>query len=433
MKSTVLLFFLVSTMMFGQVKYEPGYLINVDNQRIECLIKHYDWNYNPTDIEYKIGDNEEVKNADILNVKEFGFDEVLKYVRFTAQLDTSAMGLSNLSTTKNPEWKEKTMFLKVILQGKASLYKYEDDKVCRFFYSTNDTTVEQLVYKEYYANNNLTTPASIQNKSYGTNNSFRQQLYVNVNCNNKTHQFEDLDYDQKQLTNYFEEYNKCNGITPYIYKNKAAKTYMSVKVYGGINYVNLTIQSLPGIGEFSNFDTKTSYQIGGEFELILPTNKKNWSFIVGAAKYLYSAKATSGDYDAIIDLNTIVFEFGVRHYFFLKNGGMLYLNGFINRNDNVGTIDIKTNYNVDVTLYTMPVMSTLNMAFGGGFEYKRFSAEIKYNSNQSFLDHEFNSAKYGYTSFVLGYRVFNGQSQKSNRKYSTDRSANGVRKLFFEN
>lgn len=412
MKSTFILFFIFSTTMFGQVKFEPGYLINVDNQRIECLIKHYDWNYNPTRIEYKIGENDEIQNADITNTKEFGFGEVLKYIRITTQIDTSAMDISRLSNSKNPQWIEKTMFLKVLLQGNVSLYKYEDDRLNRFFYSINDSTVEQLVYKEYHVDNNLTTRTSNQ-APYKTNNTFRQQLYLNVNCtNSKVSRFEELDYNQNQLTTYFIKDNECRGITPTIYKKKAAKGYMNVKVYGGISSVNLIVSSLAGIGEFSDFDNKFCYQIGGEFEVMLPTNKKNWSFIAGATQQVYSAKATTGDYDAFVDVNSITLSLGLRRYFYLKEGVMLYLNGFINRNANGGTVDIKTNYDVDLTLYTMPIVSTLNMAVGGGFEYKRFSSEIRYNSNQNLIDSDANSTEYNYLSFVLGYKVFNGQSSK---------------------
>ena len=50
-------------------------------------------------------------------------------------MDFSNESISNLSSTKNPEFIEQTLFLRVLMEGVSNLYQYEIDGLSRFFYS----------------------------------------------------------------------------------------------------------------------------------------------------------------------------------------------------------------------------------------------------------------------------------------------------------
>lgn len=136
-----------SVSAIGQINFEKGYFINNNNQRIECLIKNADWKNNPTEFEYKTSALAESEKGTLNSVKEFGVTGFSRYVRVDTKIDLSTTDVNTLSKTRDPEWSQQIMFLKVLVEGNASLYYYEKNGLIRFFYSTAaDTIVNQLIY-----------------------------------------------------------------------------------------------------------------------------------------------------------------------------------------------------------------------------------------------------------------------------------------------
>ena len=94
------------------------------------------------------------------------------------------------------------LFLKVLIQGEASLFKYKDKSLTRYFYQTSHLDINQLIFKEYK------TP---ENK-IGTNNEFRRQLYNNIKCIDiSMNNLKQIDYDKNSLLNIFTKYNSCKN------------------------------------------------------------------------------------------------------------------------------------------------------------------------------------------------------------------------------
>jgi hypothetical protein len=156
---------------FAQIIFEKGYIIDNNNQRIECLIKNNDWKDNPQQFEYKNSKDESIAKGDITTVKEFGISGIARFVKADVKIDISRMDGGNLSKQRDPEWEQRQLFLKVLVEGKAILYGYEDGPILRFFYSLSDS-ISQLVYKEFYLNSD----------EVATNNTFRNQLWTYVRC-----------------------------------------------------------------------------------------------------------------------------------------------------------------------------------------------------------------------------------------------------------
>ena len=65
-------------------------VINESNQRIECLIKNIGWINNPTMFEYRLSQNGTIQKATIQIVKEFGINNVSKYIRVKTNIDRSS-------------------------------------------------------------------------------------------------------------------------------------------------------------------------------------------------------------------------------------------------------------------------------------------------------------------------------------------------------
>src|SRR5690606_726233 len=140
---------MLSIHAYGQIKFEEGYFIDNQGNRIDCLIKNTDWKNNTLSFEYKASENASVQQADIEDVQEFGVLEYMRYKRFTVEIDRSSKNVNALSTKKQPEFNTETLFLRQLIQGNANLYVYEDGNLKRYFFSVNDASVNQLIYKTY--------------------------------------------------------------------------------------------------------------------------------------------------------------------------------------------------------------------------------------------------------------------------------------------
>lgn len=133
MKTPALLFVLLICGHFSvaQITFEKGYFIDTLNQRTECEIKNRDWRNNPSEFEYRISGT--VGTMPVSQLQEFGIYDKSKYTVATVQIDKSPVSLNDLSRQRNAEFETKTLALKVLTEGKASLYMHESQNLIRFF------------------------------------------------------------------------------------------------------------------------------------------------------------------------------------------------------------------------------------------------------------------------------------------------------------
>ena len=125
-KKLFLLIILFSYSSYSQIVFEKGYFINNSNEKMECFIKNIDWRNNPTEFTYKTSEVSTQKNIGIESVKEFGLYNFSKYVRKTVEIDKSLESLDRLAHEKNPVFIEQELFLKVLVEGQANLYVYQE-------------------------------------------------------------------------------------------------------------------------------------------------------------------------------------------------------------------------------------------------------------------------------------------------------------------
>lgn len=126
---------MISINCFSQISFEKGYYIDNSNQKTNCLIKNIDQKNTPTEFEFKLFEDSESKKTTIESIKEFGIDNISKYIRSTVNIDRSSESLKNLSKYKKPIFKKEELFLKVLVSGKATLYQYVDGNLKRYFYN----------------------------------------------------------------------------------------------------------------------------------------------------------------------------------------------------------------------------------------------------------------------------------------------------------
>lgn len=133
-KAALLFSIFLSVFSFSQIKFEKGYFLTNEEQRVEALIKNVDWKNNPTTFTYKLHEGDDVKTGNVNTIRQFEIYGQSKYISAAVNIDRSTNSLANMSLSREPEYKLEKLFLKQIVTGAASLYSYADGNINRFFF-----------------------------------------------------------------------------------------------------------------------------------------------------------------------------------------------------------------------------------------------------------------------------------------------------------
>jgi hypothetical protein len=158
-------------------------------------------------------------------------------VRATVKIDRSPADLNNLTTDRNPVFKEELLFLKVVVDGYATLYSFEDATVFKFFYKIPNKEINQLVYKMYRNDGKVLS-----------NYAYKQELFQNLTCQGLSQaDFERLDYYHRDLERLFIKYNKCIDPNFTNHENEIKKTTkkssFNISIRPGVSIINLSLEN----------------------------------------------------------------------------------------------------------------------------------------------------------------------------------------------
>lgn len=414
------LFLCTSAILSAQTNFEKGYYINLDGTKSEGFIKNSDWKNTPNSIEFKSNLEDNASEVSTSKISEFEIEKKLKYKRFNVDIEKSSVKSGQLSNnSKKPHFKKENVFLKVLIEGKASLYYFYENGIEKFFYSTDKKNLEQLVFlayladeEDYNSNKKEGLDDIILNSTILYNRIYRKQLNQYVNCNNSRDDISKLGYSKSTFENFFEKYNECEKA---VFKKFEAGNKSTFKLKASlINNFNSANLIKYGSSDYSaNFGTSYGLGFGFEAELILPFNNNKWSIIIEPSynsykktEKLYAQFSPSLDEQEVeLKYNYIQIPIGLRHYFYLNNNSSIFINGLYNVKINNGDNGVKYSFS---TAANMDVFSTLNnFAFGIGFNYKKYSIESRIFSNTQILNpaSEDNKADYKNISLNLRYQL----------------------------
>ncbi|MCU0437063.1 MAG: tRNA modification GTPase [Raineya sp.] len=392
-----LFLFFSCSQISAQIQFEKGYFINNNRDTIHCFIKNLDWKGNPKSFKYRYSDTSKVKTNSIDSVMEFGILDVVKYQRFNVEIDRSSEQINLLSLDKAPIFEKEKLFLKVLIESHANLYYYESGNLRRFFYSTPQEPIKQLIYKSYRTGNN----------QIAKNTTFKQQLLKSFQCSSiNIDDIKLLDYATKPLISLFIKYNNCENtqINNY-FQEKKMKFFFEVKTQ--IRYSKLSIKDeLANL--VVNFGNKLTASVGFSSEIVLPFNKDRWSIIVEPSfQYFSSVVKNVNDrsyfrpIDIAVNYKSIEIPIGLKHYFHFNKKSKLFLNALY-------VLDFQLKSKVDFSYYRpdLIVTSGNNFVLGTGFFYNRYSIEARYHFQRQVLSRYMTwNSKYETISVILGYRL----------------------------
>tara|TARA_B100000678_G_scaffold101421_1_gene84630 strand:- start:26932 stop:28113 length:1182 start_codon:yes stop_codon:yes gene_type:complete len=382
---------LFSTFLFAQINFEKGYIITERGNRLEVFIKNEDWKNNPTSIDYKNSLESDKESISIESIKEFGIENTSKYVKFTVNIDVSPIHLSKLDRDKEPNFEEKTILLKTLVEGPASLYKFEKGNNRKYFYKTNDKDIEQLVFKEYRYKNYVKS-----------NNHFRQQIYNNLKCDHISNdKIRNIKYEEKSLTKLFKAYNSCKDPN---YKEKFKKTKESVfhlNIRPGISLMSMSSYIENSPNSTVEFDKKASWRIGLEGEFILPFNNDKWSIFAEVAYQKYTSEGKFINYSGSlanqeIDYSYLDIAIGPRFYLFLNEKSKFFIN-----------LAYIPNLALNKEYENLEITNSANLGLGIGFKYlDKYGLEVRYGFDRNIINYQFRYTEYNTLNFIFSYTIF---------------------------
>lgn len=406
--------FLLSIMANAQVTFMKGNFVNMQNVKVECLIKNYDWNNFPSEIEYKLNDSEVVERIYSAQIQSFYIYET---PHFYKKYDVPVIPKQPNDYTI----KSGVQLLKVLVEGKISLLKNNDDV---YLLETEGTLVPLLHYKYISRSTNMAEE----------NNSYRLELFNRLKCNGiEPESIRKISYTQNSLTKLVNNYNTCADGTSKDFTENKTKAELNFKIVAGINFYTPEVDAKlyaystdtqPGIDDAvsKKGESQSNFVVGFEAELKLPFNHKKWAlFIVPTYNkqeaFSVNASRSFGGYPSQYYINWgykgrielreysyIELPLGIRRYFYLGKNSLLNLNLAYGLSLNIGDNangEYIANENTRYLRYDDNVTSFSLLRIGAGYTYKRYNLGANYYIVKSLGASKAN----GSVSVMLGYKI----------------------------
>ncbi|MCG9793615.1 PorT family protein [Flavobacterium algicola] len=388
----LILFLLIYSISYSQITFEKGYFITTNGEKVICQIKNLDWMNSPSEFEYRLSEIDQVKKATIQTVKEFSIDNFSKYVRSYVGIDRSSNKINELSEVRSAILEEEELFLKVLIEGEASLYRYNSPDIVRFFYTINDSKIEQLIFKLYKFNTG----------EFNENNEYRQQLLLKLKCEKITEKdFKYLEYDEKELKKLFIKYNQCRNKDFKIMQPKEKKDLFNLTLRPRFNFSSFKLSNFGSTTGNIDYGNNQTLGFGIESEIIFGFNKNKWSLILEPTYQYFKSQKEVYNFKTSIDYKSIELPIGIRYYMFLNENSKLFLNGAY-------VIDFSLNSELFRGGEILDISNAYNFAFGIGYKIKdRYSVEFRMQTARNLQkDYVYYTSSYQQASMILGYTLF---------------------------
>ena len=394
--NALLLFFLIaSSSLFAQIGFKSGFFLDNNGNKIECLIKDVDWKSNPVAFDYKLSENDVVQTGKIENVQEFQVGELTKYIRKTVNIDRWDKYMPP-SKQKQPVYNSEILFLKILVDGSATLYEYSSANFNTYFYSIDGASPQQLIQKQYVVNDGA-------KEIVYKNDMFKLQLQSILGGELiRESDTKNLSYFKSDFVRIFEKYNQSKGEVRNMAASSSFKFQVTPRI--GLNQNNVKVDVTFQDDSLYKYDfgNESNLRVGLELEGIFPFSRGKWSMILEPSYTSYVAGNNGTEYTDDIAYKVIEVFFGGRHYMFLNDESRLFLNAGI-----FYSFDINNNLYFPQRRVFGTSFEVKPQAFvGAGYRYKKLSAEFRYSVKQNLVNRDYLELEYRSYSLNLGYTIF---------------------------
>ena len=400
----------LTTFTQAQTQFLPGFFINKQNEKTECLIKNTDSRFAPKNIEYKLSTEAVSMRISTDSLASFAVFDKWKYERFTTKIDVSKEKSTEISRYKEPEFEERNLLLKVLIEGDIYLYALEDGKQNLYFIKEKNNPIEQLVYKEYMDERRILRKNQLfksQLSNYLKNSTVSNSVIANCN------------YNKKELMSLIEQHNQGSGNDTKIYE-KFEKAVATLSIKAGTNLISAGVFEATAKEYLTDFGTKLNLRAGFEIEYLLPYNNYKWAFVSDPAFSIFEAHneesvsfISDGPIKSKIKYNAFELPLGLRYYHKLNNDARLYATAsyVINFSSN-STLEYRRS--TDALLKEVTIRPRWNLYFALGYELTdKLGVEMRIYDNQLIVyRYSMWDIKYQVASLQLRYKILQSSPKR---------------------
>lgn len=260
---------------FGQTKFLPGYYINRQGIRIDCLLAQTDFssiNEAGRRLKLRKDVSSPVETINASEINEVGIGRSLKFVRHQVRLEDSSLYDASLPVVGDPNWENTSVLLRTLVEGNASLFCFDSENGTKYFFSIRDKAlpVTQLLYMRWRPSQSI----------FREKRDYQQQIFTYLNClGHPASDYLKLDYEAEVLSAWFKNANaECNPDEPSIvYKNDTEdRFHVRFSLELGLRIMSLSASS--GIEPYLS-DSFLVVNPGIEAEMVTPSRR--WALVVG--------------------------------------------------------------------------------------------------------------------------------------------------------
>lgn len=274
------LFFLlgwfISTSLLAQSEFVRGQYTDKDNNTKECYVKVEKWNYIPSRFYIKANENSEEVKLSSEDINELIIERIAKFKLVEAEIDNKYVTPHTAKLVRNNK-----ILVKVLVEGKASLYQAEYNDGVLFWYSLNEGKLNLLKYRTYQNANGK------EMEDY----SYKSQIQADIKCDDVSlKDILSLKYTSKALTEYFTNYNKyCTSEDPDTYFQHAPSSTQKFSFSPFVGMSNYTMTRPTGKWDDEAMTVNGSGFLFG-IDMELGVGKKNTWAIVSQMHFYSSDK-----------------------------------------------------------------------------------------------------------------------------------------------
>ncbi|HZX59283.1 MAG TPA: hypothetical protein VFE54_11175 [Mucilaginibacter sp.] len=160
----------------AQSNYTPGYVINLKGDTLHGYIDFREWYINPSAIDFKnLASDKDAQKLTPNEIKLFNIEDLETYQVYKGRISMDRIDPDHIPSGRSTNYKTEPVFLKILQKGgNLVLYSYVDDIRPRFYIrETSDTTITELTYRIYKANDIPSGTVKTINE-----NTYMRQLYL---------------------------------------------------------------------------------------------------------------------------------------------------------------------------------------------------------------------------------------------------------------
>jgi hypothetical protein len=401
-----ILFLLITLLSFGQIKFEPGYIIMDNGAKTPCEVKNRDWRLTPKEFECRGSEHAAPFYATLKNTTEVGVANRV-FTKYTVDVEQSNSELAYLDDKEYAKYKTVTVFLELLVDGEIRLYKYYNRGIPKYFYKQEGGQPIPLEYKMYKQGTKI-----LYNRTY---KSTLQQLMGNRIT--QTELFRTVEYNDTDLVTLFRQYNgvttplaqalspaatstDTTAVTPVT--ARVTKGIVTARVGAGIVLQTLKTADVGPNEDDFDFGAKANAVFTVEGEWLLPFNRNKWGLFLGVTRQTYSnnGKGTLGTpengYSSTwkADYHAWDFSVGGRYYMYLPTTARLFVNaGYIySLNDKDDALQHHFTNTLDTYDREYKAYQRQSSVFAGaGVSWKKFALEARYYGKRDLYAISFNA------------------------------------------